>query len=76
MEFRSCCGRKRLRRLPDRQRFGVGIEEDERKTWCRHGHDAGVGGGIAVDGGYVQGSSEPAVDCELVTKSLRGIQVL
>ena len=74
VEFRVCRRRKRLGRLPDRQRFVIGIEEDEREARCVHRHDAGVGGSVAVDSDYVQGSSEPAVDCELATKSLRGIK--
>ena len=71
MQLRVCSRRKRCGRLPDRQRFSDGIEENKREALCVHGDDAGVGGGITVDSGYVQGSSEPAIDCILVTKSLR-----
>jgi len=71
MQLRVCSRRKCCGRLPDRQRFGIGVEENERKAWCVHGDDARVGGGITIDSGYVQGSSEPAIDCILVSKSLR-----
>lgn len=64
--------RKRRFRLRDTHALVFGVEKDEREAWGGDGDAAGVGGGVAVDCGYVEIAFEASVGFEGVSEGLAG----